>query len=165
MKIQRPSACELPLCVWEDYGADPHAHKTQEIMQGNQNGITKGKSYMTNLVSFLWWVMTMVNKRRLKDILYIDFCKSFSTIPDDILISEFEIHGFDEWNIQQIRNWKGWRRCRLVEAGDGPLRALCCDWYSLIFLSVSQTRDQVHTQQVCRGQEAEWCSWHNRRRG
>lgn len=69
----------------------------------------------------------MVNKRRLTDIIYIDFFKAFSTIPYNILISKFEICGIDDWNIQWIRNWRGWWRYRLVEAGDGFLRVLSCN--------------------------------------
>lgn len=50
-----PEPRELHPCAWEDRRAGLPAHKRRGMTQGSQNGITKGKSCLANLVAFLWW--------------------------------------------------------------------------------------------------------------
>ena len=56
-----------------------HMHGIQGI-RPSQHGFMKGRSCLTNLISFYDWVTRLVDEGKAVDVVYLDFSKAFDSL-------------------------------------------------------------------------------------
>ena len=62
-----------------------------EMIGDNQNDFTKGKSCLTcGMVAFYDGVTALVDRGRAADVIYMNLCKPFGTVPCDIMVTKLE---------------------------------------------------------------------------
>jgi len=63
----------------------------------------KGRSCLTNLISFYDKVTCLVDERKAVDVVYLDFCKAFDTVSHSILLGKMAAHGLDGCPLRWVK--------------------------------------------------------------
>ena len=95
-----------------------HMENKDEVTDGNQHGFTKGKSCLTNLVSFYDGVAASADIGRATDVLYPALCKVFDAVPLDILVTQLEKNGLDDHSLNE--ELSGWSHSELQSMAQCP---------------------------------------------
>ncbi|GAB0192769.1 hypothetical protein GRJ2_001742200 [Grus japonensis] len=82
--------------------------ENKEVIGDSQHGFTEGKLCLKSVVAFCDRATALVDKGRATDIVDLDLCKAFDTVPRDILVSKLGRGGFDRWATQVDKELAGW---------------------------------------------------------
>ncbi|KAK4819016.1 LOW QUALITY PROTEIN: hypothetical protein QYF61_024132 [Mycteria americana] len=93
-----------------------HVENNQGI-KPSQHGFRKGRSCLTNLISFYDKVTHLMDEGKAVDVVYPDFSKAFDTISHSILLEKLAAHGLDGSTLRWVKNWLDGRAQRVVVNG------------------------------------------------
>lgn len=97
MSNYRPITIQPVLAkVFESLVLEGLAFSMEGIIAQEQHGFRKGRSTVTNLITFQEYIMSAFSKRLQVDCIYLDFSKAFDRVNHSILLSKlagYGIHG------------------------------------------------------------------------
>jgi len=79
--------------------------KDSQGIRPSQRGFKKGRSCLTNLISFYGQVTCLVDEEKAVDVFYLDFSNAFDTVPHSILLEKLAAHDLDGCTLHRIKNW------------------------------------------------------------
>uniref|UniRef100_A0A8B9BV62 Reverse transcriptase domain-containing protein n=1 Tax=Anser brachyrhynchus TaxID=132585 RepID=A0A8B9BV62_9AVES len=89
----------------------------KHAIRPSQHGFMKGRSCLTNLISFYDQVTRLVDEGKAVDVIYLDFSKAFDNVSHSILLKKLAALGLDWRRVRWVRNWLGSRAQRVVVNG------------------------------------------------
>ncbi|KAK4811394.1 hypothetical protein QYF61_003393 [Mycteria americana] len=92
-----------------------HVEDNQGI-KPSQHGFRKGRSCLTNLISFYDKVTRLVDEGKAVDVVYLDFSKAFDTVSHSILLEKLAAHGLDGCTLHWVKNWLDGQAQRVLAA-------------------------------------------------
>ncbi|KAK4814767.1 hypothetical protein QYF61_026744 [Mycteria americana] len=92
-----------------------HVENNQGI-KPSQHGFRKGRSCLTNLISFYDKVTRLVDEGKAVDVVYLDFSKAFDIVSHSILLEKLAAHGLDGCTLCWVKNWLDGQAQRVVLA-------------------------------------------------
>jgi len=91
--------------------------KDKRVIRGSHHGFTKGKSCLTNLITFYEDIAGWIDDGKAVDMVYLDFSKAFDIISHSILTAKLRKCGLDDWVVRWTVNWLKGRSQRVVVNG------------------------------------------------
>jgi hypothetical protein len=88
-----------------------------QLMHSSQHGFTKGRSCLTNLLTYLEDVTRAVDEGHPLDAIYLDFSKAFDKVPHRRLLRKLEAHGISGKTLKLVASWLNGRRQKVVLNG------------------------------------------------
>ncbi|PKU31957.1 rna-directed dna polymerase from mobile element jockey-like [Limosa lapponica baueri] len=83
----------------------------------SQHRFMKGRSCLTNLISFYDKVTRLVDDGKAVDVVYLDFHKAFDTILQENAVGKLGAHGLDGYTLRWVKNWLEGQAQRVVVNG------------------------------------------------
>ncbi|PKU49332.1 rna-directed dna polymerase from mobile element jockey-like [Limosa lapponica baueri] len=79
--------------------------KDNRVIRPSQHGFTKGRSCLTNPISFYDKVTCLGDEGKAVDVVYLDFSKAFDMISPSILLEKLTARGLDGSTLHWVKNW------------------------------------------------------------
>lgn len=74
------------------------------MLRPSEHEFMKGRSYLTNLISFYEKVTCLGNKRKAMDVVYLDFSKGFGILSNSIFLEKLSAHGLVRHILCWVKN-------------------------------------------------------------
>ena len=130
-KNYRPVSLTCQLCkVFEELVRDELVEhldlESNGLLRETQHGFRKGRSCLTNLLSFSDRVTEELDNGGSVDVVYLDFAKAFDKVPHQRLLRKLERYGVSERMLAWIRGWllNRWQRVGVRGRWSGWRRVL-----------------------------------------
>jgi len=91
--------------------------KDNQGTRPSQHGFMKGRSCLTNLISFYDQVTHLVEEGQTVDVVYLDFSMAFDTVPHSILLEKVATCGLHGCTLLHVENWLEGQDHRVVVNG------------------------------------------------
>jgi len=92
--------------------------KDNQGIRPSQHGLMKGRSCLTNLISFYDQVKRLVDEGKAVYVIYLDFSKAFYTVSHSILLEKLVAHVLDRCTLCWVKSWLDGRAQRVVVCGE-----------------------------------------------
>ncbi|KAK4823799.1 hypothetical protein QYF61_006521 [Mycteria americana] len=86
----------------------------KQVMRPSQHGFMKGRSCLTNLISFYDKVTHLVDEGKAVDVVYLDFSKAFDTVSHSILLEKLAAHDLEGCTLCWVKIWLDGQAQRVV---------------------------------------------------
>ena len=90
-----------------------HCLETNALILDSQHGFRKGLSCLSNLLTFLDLVYSMIDSGNNVDVIFMDFAKAFDKVPHVRLGRKLESHGITGKLHEWIMKWLSGRKQRV----------------------------------------------------
>ena len=83
--------------------------RDNQMIRPSQHGFMKGRSCLTNLISFYDRATCLLDEGKAVDIVYLDFSKAYDTVSHSICLVKLAARGLDGHTLCWVKNWlDGW---------------------------------------------------------